>query len=119
MSNDELDTGAHDFAQDGTAQVHRELKVNALRQWLWDHGVFSWEVQLWERGHPELLRRICRDVGVNTPRPDSPTWGMVATNLAGKEQWASLYRSDPRARRTGQRPPYLPEPAPQPQESNA
>jgi hypothetical protein len=115
--NDELDTDTHDFAMDGTAQVHRELKVKALRQWLWDHGVYSWEVALWERWNPALLRRCCRDTGVNPPRPDSPTWGMVIADLRKKEAWAARHPTDPKATRTGQRPLYLPEPVPEPTRS--
>lgn len=114
----ELDTSTHDFAMDGTAQVHRQLKVQALRQWCWDHGVFSWEVDLWERGQPDLLRRICRNAGVNPPRPDSPTWGMVLADLRVKEQWAAVNPTHPGAQRTSERPPCLPEPVPEPARSH-
>jgi hypothetical protein len=68
-----------DPADDPRARANRAGKAEALTGWCRDRGLSADTVN----GLDEVTRRrAARDAGVNPPRAESPTWGMVRAALA-------------------------------------
>ena len=90
----------------------RERKARRLEQWCWDHHVTPHDL---EAADLRALAHIARAAGVNTPRPESPTWGVVARRLAGRALWAALEENahDARSSRAGARPGWIASPSPE------
>jgi hypothetical protein len=85
----------HDFADDGTAWVHRQIKARHLEGWCWDHGITARRLAT---ADGIQLRGIARLAGVNPPRSGrSQTWLQVAARLEARQVWADQHPQDPRS----------------------